>query len=88
MAKQEHLPGDDFQNIPELDDLIEQLNDHRTKRLSHGAEETRLQASLLSAMHRHKLTTYGDQELDCFAEIVPGEEKVKVRSKKKDDEEE
>lgn len=81
MQKQENLPGEEFETIPELDDLIAVLNDHRTKRLHHLSEEKKASDSLLAAMHRHKVTTYGDKEIGTFAEIVPGEEKVKVKAK-------
>ena len=85
MTRQEKLEGI-APSIPELDNLIEELNDVRSSRISFGKKEGELAASLLSRMHENNLTRYGDEEEGTFAEIIPGEEKVKVRKPKKQDE--
>lgn len=82
MAKQQSL-GEGFGSIQELDDLIEVLQTERTTRLHHLAEERKHAALLIAAMHRHHLTTYGDKDIGTFAEIVQGDEKIKVRTSKK-----
>ena len=87
MARQEKLDGI-APTIPELDDLIEELNDVRSSRISFGKKEGELASSLLLRMHEHNLTTYGDEEEGTFAQIIAGEEKVKVRKPKKQDEDE
>ena len=55
----------------------------RSSRISLTKKEMELAALLLVRMHENNLTTYGDEEEGIFAEIVPGEEKVKVRKSKK-----
>ena len=84
MAKQGELI--EGRGIPELDDAAEALQKVRTKRIKLLAQEIEQADVLLDLMKKNKKTvyTYDGHEVT----VVPGKEKVKVRSQKEEPEEE
>jgi hypothetical protein len=76
---QGRLPGTDG-GIPELEQLGFEYAALRDKRMQVGKEEVELKKKCLAAMKKHKREHYIYGDLEIL--VVPGEEKLKVRSNK------
>lgn len=90
MANTGTLPGLETKVIPELTKAAELYADARDDRMAHGRVEKERKTALIVLMHEHKLETYQDNDRDppVSVEIVKGEEKVKVKIKGDEPEEE
>lgn len=86
-AKQGFLPEMEPLRIAELDDAAETYADLRDRRMATGLKEQEAQAELMALMKKHKLKTYTLPD-GRKVEVVPGEEKVKVRKPEKEKDEE
>jgi len=75
-AKQDRLPGVEG-GIPELEQLGYEYHGIRTDRQKLLTQEVDLKKRTLEAMHRHNLTSYKYEDL--VMNIVPGDEKLKVK---------
>ena len=85
-AKQGYLHPDlEPPSIEEIDTAAADYVKVRDRRQKLGVEEGELKAELMELMHKHKLKTYESDGMDVF--IVPGEEDVKVKKRKKPEEE-
>lgn len=82
--KQENLPGVET-GFPELEVIGIEYASIRDERMKLMTREVELNQQAIEAMHKHSLTTYKVEGLTM--EIVPGEEKLKVRSEKTQEEE-
>lgn len=77
-ASQARLPGTEGV-IQELEALGYEYAALRDQRMELTRQEVDLKKKLLEAMHNNNLTTYQYQDIEV--EIVPGEEKIKVKVK-------
>ena len=77
-AKNEHLPGMKPKVVKDISDAAEKYVDARDKRIKMLAKEVELKGLLADAMHKNKLTQYRNEDL--FVELIPGVEKLKVKS--------
>jgi hypothetical protein len=82
-ANQERLPGTEG-GIPELEQLGSDYAAKRDERQDLLKEEVELKKKVLDVMKRLNVTTY--RYNDIFMTIVPGEEKLKVKILKDEDE--
>ena len=69
--------------IKELDNAAESLKELRDKRISLLRKEIEASEMLLKLMRKHKREAYSYNGYEV--EIVPGKDKVKVRSPKEDE---
>ena len=83
MAKQADLI--EGRGIKELDSAAEALRELRAERMKLLKQEVEAADALLSLMHKHQRETYSYNGYDV--EVMPGKEKVKVRSQKDEGEE-
>ena len=83
-ANQKRLPGVDG-GIPELEQLGFEYAAIRDRRMETLKEEVELKGKIFAAMKKHKKTQYIYQDL--MIQIVPGEEKLKVKVAKEDEDE-
>lgn len=84
MAKQAQLIED--RGIEEIDRAAEALKETRTQRMALLQEEIKLADDLLNLMRKHKRATYSFDRYEV--EVVPGKDKVRVRTPKEEVEEE
>ena len=77
-------------SIPELTEAAEKYADARDDRMAHGRVEKERKTALIALMHKHELETYQDNDRDppVSVELVKGDEKVKVKIKDEDAEDE
>jgi hypothetical protein len=75
-ARQERLPGTEGV-IQELEELGYEYAALRDQRMDLTKQEVDLKNRLLEAMHKNNLTSYQYQDIEV--EIIPGEEKLKVK---------
>jgi hypothetical protein len=85
-AKQRRLPGTENSAIQELEDAAAQYADIRDQRMELTKSEAVLKGSLLVMMKAHKKKSYTRDGISI--EIIPENEKVKVRIKKDKEEDE
>jgi hypothetical protein len=83
-VKQERLPGT-HGGIPELEELGFEYAALRDKRMQILKEEVELKKKTLAAMKKNNLMSYIYGEIEIVR--IPGEEKLKVRSNKQEEEE-
>ena len=87
MAKQAELTGmEGNRKLQDLHDAAEDYVEIRDKRMKLTPEEVEAKAKVLALMHRHNKQNYKFNGLEIT--VIPGEEKVKVRIKSEDGEEE
>lgn len=79
------LPGMEDRAIKPLEDIAAAYADVRDRRIALNAEEHDLKAHALKLMHKFDKTIYRHNGIEI--RIVEGEEDVKVKVKKADDEE-
>jgi hypothetical protein len=77
--KTQRLPGVEG-GIPELEQLGFEYAAARDSRMDILKREVELKGKIISAMHTNHLTEYKYQDLEM--QIVPGEEKLKVKCEK------
>lgn len=82
-GKQGRLPGVEG-SIAELEQLGFEYAAIRDRRMEALKDEVELKGKILQAMRKHKKTQYIYQDL--MIQIVPGEEKLKVKVAKEEDE--
>lgn len=80
------LPGLEDAQIEELETIATEYKKQQKKRMSYLSKEVEQKGLLLEAMKRHKKKHYKFEDLEI--EIVPTGEKLRVKIKKEDDEEE
>lgn len=84
--EQQYIEGTEPPKIAEIEEKAKQYKEDRDERMAWTVKEVESHAVLLEAMKRHKLQTY---EFDgLVAELKVGKDKVKVRSKASESEEE
>lgn len=80
--EQADLPGTEDSAIKPLEDAAKRYAKIRDERMELNADEAKLKASLITLMHKHNKTTYSRHGI--VITLIPEGEKVKVKIKGKD----
>lgn len=87
MAKQAELSGmEGNRKLQDLHDAAEEYAEHRDRRMKITPKEHELKQKVITLMHVHKKQNYKFNGLEITLE--PGEEKLRVKIKSEDGEEE
>lgn len=78
--KQQLIPGTEPEVHKDINDAADDYRDVRDQRMQLMKPEALKKATLLAAMQKHKLRRYSYGRV--LVEIVPGDETVRVRTKK------
>lgn len=79
--RQQHLPGMEPPNYPDIDEAAERYKQYRDSRMEEGREEAKWREILMTRMKYHGLKTY---EYEDNVVALEGVEKIKVRKKKEE----
>lgn len=79
-AKQESLKGMKSENIKEIDTAMEEYVEIRDERMKLTPQEVSARKHLESVMKKHGKKIYKNSDGDLVVEIVPKDEKAKVKS--------
>ena len=86
MGKQHDLKGMEQPGLPDLVDVGKRYKSAQRRRMQALAKEVELKDGVLAIMHEHKLTTYRDEDEDIEFELVPGKERLKVKTPSEEEE--
>ena len=78
-GQQTQIPGTERKVHKDVRDAAETYREVRDERMELTEREVEAKADLMAAMKKHGLQKYVDEDAEIEAEIVPGEETVKVR---------